>query len=132
MVCPAKYRRKVFSEGVENSLKEICIGIDERYEIHFVEIGTDENHVHFLLQSVPVMAPERIVKITKSITAKEIFRRHPEVKQYLWGGHFWTSGYYMNTVGASGNEKVIKEYVAKQGGTYRQVYRGQLELFDQI
>ena len=132
MVCPAKYRRKVFSEGVKNSLKEICIGIDERYEIHFVEIGTDENHVHFLLQSVPVMAPERIVKITKSITAKEIFRRHLEVKQYLWGGHFWTSGYYMNTVGASGNEKVIKEYVAKQGGTYRQVYRGQLELFDQI
>ena len=116
---------------VEESLKEVCIGIDERYEIHFVEIGTDENHVHFLLQSVPVMSPEEIARITKSITAKEIFRRHPEVKRYLWGGHFWTSGYYMNTVGASGNEKVIKEYVAKQGGTYRQVYRGQLELFDQ-
>ena len=131
LVCPAKYRRKVFSEGVENSLKEICVGIDERYEIHFLEIGTDEDHVHFLLQSVPVMSPEEIVRITKSITAKEIFKRHPEVKRYLWGGHFWTSGYYMNTVGASGNEKIIKEYVAKQGGKYRQIYRGQLELFGQ-
>ena len=88
--------------------------------------------VHFLLQSVPVMAPEKAVKIIKSITAKEIFKRHPEVKQYLWGGQFWTSGYYMNTVGATGNEKVIKEYVANQGGLYRQIYRGQLELFDQI
>ena len=54
------------------------------------------------------------------------------MKKYLWGGHFWTSGYYMNTVGASGNEKVIKEYVEKQGGKYHQIYRGQLELFDQI
>ncbi|MCK5082506.1 IS200/IS605 family transposase [Candidatus Pacearchaeota archaeon] len=131
LVCPAKYRRKVFSDGVEESIKEICLAIDERYEIHFIEIGTDEDHVHFLLQSVPVMAPERIAKIIKSITAKEIFKRHPEVRRYLWGGHFWTSGYYMNTVGAYANEKVIKDYVAKQGGNYRQVYRGQLELFDQ-
>lgn len=130
LVCPAKYRRKVFSGKVEESLKEICLGIDERYEIHFIEIGTDEDHVHFLLQSVPVMAPDRISRIIKSITAKEIFKRHPEVKEYLWGGKFWTSGYYMNTVGAYANEKVIKEYVAKQGGKYRQVYRGQMELFD--
>ena len=131
LVCPTKYRRKVFSKEIEESLKEICLGIDERYEIHFIEIGTDQDHVHFLLQSVPVLAPERIAKIIKSITAKEIFKRHPEVKRYLWGGQFWTSGYYMNTVGAYANEKVIKDYVAKQGGTYHQVYRGQLELFDQ-
>ena len=132
LVCPAKYRRKVFTESVEKSLKEICVGIAERYEIYFVEIGSDEDHVHFLLQSIPVMPPERAVKIIKGITAKEIFQRHPEVRRQLWGGHFWTSGYYMNTVGAAGNEKVIKEYVERQGGQYRQIFRGQLELFDRI
>ena len=131
IVCPAKYRRDVFTESVEKTLKEACQEISRRFEIGYVEIGSDEDHVHFLVQSVPMMLPKRIVQITKSITAREIFQRHPEVKRKLWGGHFWTSGYYMNTVGASGNEKVIKEYVAKQGGTYRQVYRGQLELFDQ-
>lgn len=132
LVCPAKYRRKVFSEEVERGLKEICLEIAERYEIRFVEIGTDENHVHFLIQSVPVLAPEKIVQITKSITGKEVFRRHPKVKRYLWGGHFWTSGYYMNTVGAAGNEKVVKEYVERQGGKYRRIFRGQIELFDQV
>ncbi len=130
-VCPAKYRREVFSKKVEETLKEVCLGIAERYEIKFVEIGTDEDHVHFLVQSVPMMMPKRIVQIIKSITAREIFKRHKEVKEMLWGGQFWTSGYYMNTVGQYANEAVIREYVAKQGKNYRQIYRGQLELFDE-
>ena len=130
VVCPAKYRRKVFTEEVENTLKEVCMGIGERHEMHFVEIGADEDHVHFLIQSVPVFSPHRIVQIIKSITAKEVFRLHPEVKKKLWGGKFWTSGYYANTVGQYGNENVIKEYVRKQGRTYHQIHRGQLTLFD--
>ena len=132
LVCPTKYRRKVFTEEVENTLKEICIGIEERYEVHFVEVGVDEDHVHFLLQSVPMQSPTKIVKIVKSVTAIELFKRHPEVKEQLWGGHFWTSGYYINTVGASGNEQVIKEYVQSQGKEYRQIYRDQLSLFEGI
>ena len=132
LVCPTKYRRKVFTEEVETTLKEICIGIGERYEVHFVEIGVDEDHVHFLLQSVPMQSPSRIVKLVKSISAIELFKRHPEVKEYLWGGHFWTSGYYINTVGASGNEQVIREYVQSQGKEYRQIYRDQLLLFEGI
>jgi len=106
VVCPAKYRRKVFTEEVENTLKKVCMGIGERHEMRFVEIGADEDHVHFLIQSVPVLSPHRIVQIIKSITAKEVFRLHPEVKQKLWGGKFWTSGYYANTVGQYGNEKL--------------------------
>jgi REP element-mobilizing transposase RayT len=129
-VCPAKYRRKVFTEEVEYTLKEVCMGIGERHEMHFVEIGADEDHVHFLIQSVPVLSPQRIVQTIKSITAKEVFRLHPEVRKKLWGGKFWTSGYYANTVGQYGNEKVIKEYVRKQGRTYHQIHRGQLVLFD--
>jgi putative transposase len=132
LVCPTKYRRKVFTESVEDTLKETCIGIGDRYEVHFVEIGVDDDHVHFLLQSVPILSPSRIVKIVKSITAVEIFKKHPEVKEYLWGGHFWTSGYYLNTVGASGNERVIKDYVKRQGKEYKQIYRGQLSLFEGI
>ena len=132
VVCPAKYRRDVFTEAVEKTLKEICVEISRRFEIGYVEIGSDEDHVHFLVQSVPMMLPKRIVQITKSITAREIFQRQPEVKRKLWGGQFWTSGYYMNTVGQYGNEKVIKEYVAQQGKQYRQIHRGQLELFDGI
>ena len=112
------------------TLKDVCLEIGKRYEIHFVEIGSDEDHVHFLLQSVPNMLPSRMVQTIKSITAKEIFQRHREVKQWLWGGQFWTSGYYLNTVGRHGNEDVIARYVKEQGKTYQQLYRNQPSLFD--
>jgi REP element-mobilizing transposase RayT len=130
IVCPAKYKRKVFTEDICESLKEICIGIAERYEIHFVEIGVDGDHIHFMVQSVPVSSPQDIVQSIKSITGKEIFKRNPEVKKILWGVHFWTSGYYVNTVGRYGNEEVIVNYVKSQGRQYQQMYRAQLGLFD--
>jgi putative transposase len=130
IVCPAKYRQKVFTEKVESSLQNICIEIGKRYEIDFVEIGTDEDHVHFLVRSVPVMSPSRIVQIIKSITAKTIFKQHSEVKKLLWGGKFWTSGFYLNTVGQYGNETIIKKYVKDHGRKYKQIYRKQLKLFE--
>lgn len=129
-VCPIKYRRKVLSDAVAKTFKEVCFGIEERYEIHFLEIGLDENHVHFLIQSVPMNSPKKIINAVKSITAKEIFRLHPEVKLMLWGGKFWTSGYYVNTVGQYANEEVIKEYIQNQGESkYTQSHKSQLRLF---
>ena len=84
IVCPTKYRRKVFTPKVEKTLVEVCSGISKRYEIEFIEIGTDEDHVYFLIQNVPVLSPQRIVQILKSITGKEIFPKHEEVKKMLW------------------------------------------------
>jgi putative transposase len=132
LVCPAKYRKEVFTPEVEKTLKEVCLEISKRYEIHFVEIGSDVDHVHFLIQTVPMMLPTRFVQTTKSITAKEIFQKHPEVKKLLWKGHFWTSGYYLNTVGRFGNEETIRNYVKNQGKQYKQIYRGQLTIFEDL
>jgi putative transposase len=115
IVCPAKYRRAVFTPVVDEKLKEICEEIAVRYEIDFLEIGTDQDHVHFLVQSVPSYSPKKIVQTIKSITAREIFRQLPEVKQQLWGGQFWSDGYFISTVGAHGNEEMIKQYIKEQG-----------------
>ncbi len=130
IVCPSKYRRKIFIDEVEKTLKEVCVEISKRYEITFIEIGNDEDHVHYLVQGVPIQSPKAIVQTIKSITAREIFRLHPEVKKMLWGGQIWTSGYYINTVGQYGNEKVIREYVENQGRQYKQIHRSQLNMFD--
>ena len=92
VVCPGKYRKVVLSDEVDQVLKDICVDISKRYEMHFVEIGTDKDHVHFLVQSVPTYSPTKIVRTIKSITAREIFRRVPSVKKDLWGGEFWTDG----------------------------------------
>jgi putative transposase len=130
-VCPAKYRRVVFSEAVDQSLKEICLEISKRYEIAFIEIGTDKDHVHFLIQSIPMMSPTRIIQAVKSIIAKEIFKLHPEVKAKLWGGEFWTKGFYVNTVGRHGDESTIQAYVKSQGTEkeYKRIHHQQLSLF---
>ena len=132
LVCPIKYRRSVLSDAVEERLVLVCKNIESRYEIHFVEIGADENHVHFLIQSIPMLSVKSIVQAVKSITAKELFRLHPEVKQKLWGGNFWTAGYYVNTVGQYANETVILKYIQNQGETknsYKMFHKNQLSLY---
>lgn len=89
------------------SLQSFCLEISKRFEVTFLEIGADVGHVHFLVQSVPTYSPKRIVQLIKSITAREIFAACSEVKKQLWGGEFWSDGYFVNTVGKHGNEDVI-------------------------
>ena len=132
LVFPLKYRKKVITEEIGEGLKAICIEISERYEINFVEIGYEEDHVHFLIQSVPSNSVDKMIRIIKSITAKELFKRFPEIKQKLWGGNFWTSGYYANTVGQYANEEAIRKYVENQDKPkemYKKIYSNQLTLF---
>ena len=123
-VMPAKYRRVVIDEKVDQVIKEICLEISKRYPINFIEIGTDKDHVHFLIQSVPNYSPAQIVRIVKSITAREVFSQCPEVKKKLWGGEFWSDGFYVATVGEHGNEKTIANYVKNQGNEYNMLYQG--------
>ena len=107
LVFPAKYRRAVIDAAVDQALREVCLEIEVRYQIKFLEIGTDKDHVHFLVQSVPAYSVTKLVTIIKSLTAREIFRRCPDVKKKLWGGEFWTDGYFASTVGRQGNERTI-------------------------
>ena len=109
-MCPAKYRKVIFSDEVDTFLKNICLEASKRYEIIFLEIGTDKDHVHFLVQSVPTYSPTKIVRTIKSITAREIFKGVPYIKKELWGCEFCSDGYYVASVGQHGTEKVIKNY----------------------
>lgn len=131
LVCPAKYRRKIFTDSVSETLKHTCVELGIRYELNFLEIGTDNDHVHFLFQSILNKNVSDTVKLIKSITAKEIFKHHPEVKTFLWGGSLWTAEFYINTVGQYGNLNMIKNYVKNQGiENYNQIHTNAVTLFD--
>ncbi len=121
----------MLTDEVSSELKSICKEIESRYEIVFIEIGTDGDHVHFLIQSVPTYSPTKVCPTVKSLIARELFCRVPKVKKLLWGGGFWTDAYFVNTVGQHGNEDTIKNYVKNQGTdlNYKQVHRQQLQLF---
>jgi REP element-mobilizing transposase RayT len=130
LVCPVKYRRKVFTPDIEQTFKTVCLDLGIRYEYKFLEIGIDEDHVHFLIQIIPNTHISEMVKKIKSITARETFKQHPEVKKYLWGGQFWTDGYYLNTVGQYGNLKMLENYVKNQGlENYQQIHHQTPNLF---
>lgn len=130
LVFPAKYRRAVFDRSVDEALKEVCLEIEKRYEVKFLEIGTDDDHVHFLIHSVPMYNVTKIVRIVKSITAREVFRKCPFVKKQLWGGEFWSDGYFASTVGKHGDENKIGNYVKNQGKEYNRLHEDrQLRLF---
>ena len=128
-VCVAKYRRFVISDEVDLVLREVCEEISKRFEMRFLEIGTEGDHVHFLIQSVPSYSPTKIMTKLKSITAREIFSRVPEVKSKLWGGEFWTDGYFVSTVGEHANEDVIRAYIKKHGNTadYTQLHKEEVK-----
>ena len=130
LVFPAKYRRAVFDADVERVLRDVCVEISARYQLKFLEIGIDKDHVHFLVQAVPTYSVSRLVAVIKSLTAREVFRRCPQVKRQLWGGEVWTDGYFAGTVGKHGNETVIGTYVRGQGQEYEQLHVDhQLALF---
>ena len=126
LVFPSKYRKRVFDESVDNKLRDVCIEISERYEINFVEIGNDLDHIHLLVQSVPTITVARIVTVIKSITEKEIFKEYPELKKMMWGSSLWSSGYYANTVGMYASKDTIRNYIKNQGKdekNYKKIYQ---------
>ena len=88
LVSPAKYRKVIFNEEVDEYLSKVCDGIETRNQNRIIEIGTDQDQVHFLLQSVPMYSATKIVQVVKNITAKKMFLKYPNLKVQLWGSEF--------------------------------------------
>ena len=115
MVTAIKYRKALLDSEIEECIKETLQGISERYEIIIDEVGFDQNHIHIFCGAPPRMAPLRVISIIKSITARKIFERFPNLKeQELWGGKFWSAGKYIGTVGEATSENTIKKYIRNQ------------------
>ena len=126
LVFSVKYRKSLLSEEVGKEIKLIAKEIGERYEIEFERIGCDINHIHILCSFHPKYSIGEVVRKFKSITARELFKKYPELKKELWGGEFWSDGYYAATVGEKGNWAVVERYVRNQG---HNLQNAQLRLF---
>jgi len=113
IVFPVKYRKALLDKEVVEIIRETAIGIQERYAIEVEAIGMDKDHIHILCGAHPKVSPGQIVQIFKSITRREIFRCKPSVKKELWGGEFWTDGYYVATVGERANWATVEKYINK-------------------
>ena len=122
MVFVVKYRKHMLLQKVPlERFRNILTGIGERYYLKFDAIGVDEDHFHIVVGAAPRYSPSHVMQIIKSITAKKIFEDYPEVKDFLWGGNFWTAGGHIDTVSEFGGLEKIKKYVREQGRSEEQV-----------
>ena len=115
IVFPVKYRYDLLSKEIEKELVRIGNEIEKRYELTIEQMGSDINHIHLLCSFHPKYSIGEMVRTYKSITARELFITHPEIKKDLWGGEFWSDGYYVATVGEKGGWKVVEKYIRNQG-----------------
>jgi len=113
---------------IRKRVKEVFKEISEDF---YFEIDTQEvakDHVHVFLSAPPKYSISKIVGILKSISASKIFQEFPEAKKELWGGEFWSDGYFARTVGDKVTTQVIRKYIKyHREETKRQ---GQLKLFE--
>jgi putative transposase len=118
IVFPVKYRKALLDNNIAEAIVEIAKEIELRHEIEFENIGCDQNHIHILCSFSPTKYKGGdVVRIFKSLTARELFRQFPQLRKDLWGGEFWSDGYYLATVGERGNWNVVKKYIENQGKT---------------
>ena len=122
-----KYRKSLFYKKIEKLMLERMSGFKERYAIEITHVGFDQNHVHLLLRFLPKYSGEQVVRLIKSTVSRAIFKKEPEIKSELWGGEFWTDGYYIATISGRGNRKIIENYIINQG---RKHDLKQLSLFE--
>jgi putative transposase len=115
LVFPVKYRKALLRAEVVATMRDTMKGIEERYDLQVEQFGDDKNHIHLLVNFHPKYSLGQMVRIFKSITAKQLFALHPALKKDLWGGEFWSDGYYAATVGTGGNWAVVERYVKNQG-----------------
>jgi len=127
IVFSIKYRKALLTDDVPLAIVQIAQEISERYDIEFEKIGCDQDHIHILASFPPKYGGSAVVRIFKSITARELFKRFPALKKDLWGGEFWSDGFYIATVSERGNWKSVEQYVANQGKTME--HPPQLRLF---
>ena len=99
---------------VAEGLKEIFAGIAERYEMEIDTLEVMPDHVHLFLLAPPKYSASRVVQILKSVSAREVFRRYPWLREQLWGGKLWSDGYFVRSVGDEVTAEVIRRYIKLQ------------------
>ena len=117
IVFPVKYRKALLQNDIPLAIAKLAEEIALRYDIEFEKIGCDQDHIHLLVSFPPKYGGSDVVRIFKSITARLLFKQFPLLKKDLWGGEFWSDGFYFATVSERGDWKTVERYVANQGKT---------------
>ena len=126
LVWTPKYRKKILDGFLGPRVDGMFRGIAEQYDIAIDEMEVSTDHVHLFCSFPPRYSIAQVITRFKSLSAREIFREHPQVKRQLWGGEFWEDGYFARTVGDKVTSEVIRQYIRR----HRDNQDWQLDLFE--
>jgi len=127
LVWTPKYRKWILRGDLREYVRDIFCRIAEEFGLEIEELELADDHVHVFLSFPPRYSIAKVVGILKSVSAREIFHHHPEVKRELWGGEFWKDGYFARTVGDKVTAEVIQQYIRHH--RHEETGSSQLELF---
>ncbi len=122
-----KYRKQVLKGDVKEFTEKVFKRIATEYGWEIEEMAIEDDHVHLFLLVPPKYAPAKVVQITKSILAREIFKEFPRLRKQLWAGEFWADGYFVRSVGDNVTSEIIKRYIRYQDNSDKP---HQLKLWD--
>ena len=109
-----KYRKGIIDRQTEKIILEELKDFKNRFAIEIYTVGFDLNHMHLLCQFLPKYSAGQVIRLVKSLTAKQVLKQE-KVNKKLWKGEFWTDGYYIATISNRGSKQVIQNYVKNQG-----------------
>lgn len=113
LVWCVKYRRSILYGEVDTDLKTILLQISQDNDFLITEMESDRDHIHLLIECKPQHYIPNIVKALKGVSARALFKKHPNLKTQLWGGHLWNPSYFVATV-SENTEEQIKVYIQHQ------------------
>jgi len=123
--CP-KYRKALLGPPIQRRLKALFVEIAEEYDFEIRESAVERDHVHVMVAAPPRLAPATLVRILKSLSARELFRAFPWLRQQCWSGKLWNEGCFVRAVGDRITTEVIQQYIRYQR---HERHGGQLDLF---
>ena len=109
-----KYRKRLLTPVRQAYLKYLLKRVAVEWEMAIVEMEVMEDHVHLFVEAPPRLSPAQIMDTIKSITAREMFEKFPEMRRTLWAGHLWAEGYYVATVGDKVTAEAVRRYIRNQ------------------
>ncbi len=114
LVWVPKYRAHILGGELSRYLKGVFSRIAEEYECHIDTMEVMQDHVHIFIEAPPSYSPAHLVQVLKSISAKELYKKYPEMREEMWSGKIWNDGYFVRTVGDKVTSDVIRKYIEYQ------------------
>ena len=116
MIFVCKYRKKLLYGELDDFLKTVISDIEKKSDFEIIEVETDKDHIHLMIQYIPRVSISSIVNRLKSITTYHLWKKYKLfLKQHFWKENtFWTDGYFVCSVGEASPE-TIQNYIKNQG-----------------